>query len=93
MTLNIHVPGHKVRTRRQAREQAAIVLVIGIGIIIFAWIFLPGYTHSPTDAMFGSIVVSLFGGMFIAYGIYLFFRSNQYPETEEEIDEEREPSK
>lgn len=82
MTHSIHIPGQNVETRKQAREEAICLLFIGIGILIFAWIFLPGYTHSPTDALFGSIVISLIGGMVIVCSIYLLFRSNQYPEEE-----------
>ncbi|MFX0099135.1 MAG: hypothetical protein ACFFCS_06095 [Candidatus Hodarchaeota archaeon] len=80
----INVPGRKVWTRKQARDEAGFLLCLGIVIIICAWVFLPGYANSPSDALFASIVVSLFGGMVIGYSIYLFARSSNYPETEAE---------
>ncbi|MBN2150683.1 MAG: hypothetical protein JW839_04455 [Candidatus Lokiarchaeota archaeon] len=77
----IHIPGRKVRNRKEAREDAGVLICFGTLMIVLAWVLLPGFVASPTDAMIASIAVSAFGGMVVACGIYLLVRSREYPEA------------
>ena len=79
----IHIPGRKPENRKQAREDALCLLVLGMLIILFAWLFLPAYANTATDALIASIFVSLFGFMLMVYSGYLLIRAKDYPKNDE----------